>query len=135
MDMEYENKPAESIGDWYQLWKNNDEPSSEDKPAAPSNTVGELLIDAIKLREYANFISQFAGNIEQDINNDIRADIFPIIPPTPQAVVDAGVIPQAIQPLKMAVDRRETVVKYAEQLSTLVKAIDSILSRVKFKEQ
>lgn len=134
MDYEANVSPIQNIGDWYQLWKGGDEAAETDKPAAPSNTVGELLIDAIRLREYANFIAQFATSIEQDINNDIKADIFPIVPAAPMAVVDGGVVP-VIQPLKMAVEKRGTAVKYASELSTLVNAIDSILARVKFKEQ
>lgn len=132
MDMDYENKPVESIGDWYQLFRGDNVSVETEKPAAPSNVVGELLIDAIRLREYANFIGQFANSIEQDINSDIRADIFPMITPMPQTVIDA---PPAIQPLKMAADKREMAVKYASELSTLVNAIDGILARVKFKEQ
>ena len=134
MDMDYENKPVESIGDWYQLFRGDNTAGTEvEKPAAPSNTVGELLIDAIKLRKYANFISEFATSIEQDISADITADIASTdilgdmtapISPVP-----------TIQPLKLAANRREVVVKYAEELTALINTISGILSRVKFKEQ
>ena len=136
--MDYENAtPVENIGDWYQLFRgDNVAPTEEGKPAATPNVVGELLIDAIKLREYANFISQFANSIEQDIRTDIITDIVPMVIPPIGDISATPVTPvPVIQPLKLAADRRETVVKYAGELSTLVNAIDSILARVKFKEQ
>lgn len=135
--MDYENvTPIENIGTWYQLFKGDNVVSSEEwKPAATPNVVGELLIDAIKLREYANFITQFATSIEQDIRTDITLDITPAIaPPIGDAAAPISPIP-TIQPLKLAADRREMAVKYAGELSTLVNAIDGILARVKFKEQ
>lgn len=135
--MDYENvTPIENIGTWYQLFKgDNVAPSEEGKPTATPNVVGELLIDAIKLREYANFISQFANSIEQDIRTDITLDITPAIaPPIGDAAAPISPIP-VIQPLKLAADRREMAVKYAGELTTLVNAINGILARVKFKEQ
>lgn len=136
--MDYENAiPVDNIGDWYQLFRgDNIAPTEEGKPAATPNVVGELLIDAIKLKEYANFISQFANSIEQDIRTDITMDIAPVLVPAVPGDMAAPVAPiPVIQPLKLAADRREMVVKYAGELSTLVNAIDSILARVKFKEQ
>lgn len=135
--MDYENvTPVENIGAWYQLFKGDNVASAEEgKPAATSNVVGELLIDAIKLREYANFITQFATSIEQDIRTDIITDIVPVVaPPIGDMASPVSPIP-AIQPLKLAADRRELAVKYAGELTTLVNAIDGILARVKFKEQ
>ena len=135
--MDYENvTPIENIGAWYQLFKgDNVAPTEEGKPATTPNVVGELLIDAIKLREYANFITQFATSIEQDIRTDITLDIAPAIaPPIGDMAAPISPIP-AIQPLKLAADRREMVVKYAGELMTLVNAINGILARVKFKEQ
>lgn len=131
MDMEnYENKAVESLGDWYQLFK--DGGVTDEQKVSPTNVVGELLIDAIKLREYTNFISQFANSIEQDIRADVVADI---VQPVVQNAV-APVPPIAVaQPLRMAADNRELAVKYTAEISTLVNAIDGILSRVKFKEQ
>lgn len=130
--------PEENIGAWYQLFRGDNtvatEQGQEVKKVSP--VVGELLIDAIKLREYANFISQFATSIEQDINNDIREEIYPITPAPVSGTVAPGVpVPPVIEPLKLAAERREIVVKYAAELSTLVNAIDAILARVKFKEQ
>ena len=135
--MDYENvTPVENIGTWYQLFKGDNVVAAEEgKPAAASNVVGELLIDAIKLREYANFITQFATSIEQDIRTDIITDIVPVVaPPIGDMASPVSPVP-AIQPLKLAADRRGLAVKYAGELTTLVNAIDGILARVKFKEQ
>lgn len=132
--MDYESvAPVESIGDWYQLFKGDNTVVQPEQKTAAAGTLGELLIDAIKLREYANFIGQFAASIEADITNDIRTDIVPV----PDAAVEGMAVPTVapLQPLKLAADKRELIVKYASELSTLVNAIDGILARVKFKEQ
>ena len=130
--------PEENIGAWYQLFRGDNtvatEQGQEVKKVSPA--LGELLINAIKLRKYACLIGDFAASIEQDISSDIAADIAD----TPALTSSVGSVPPVtpvpvVQPLRFAVDRREMMVKYADELTKLVNAIDGVLARVKFKEQ
>lgn len=133
--MDYENAaPVQDIGAWYNLFNGNntvDEPK-EVKPAA-TNALGELLIYSAKVRAYAEFIIGAANSIESDIKRDIATDISPVVDPyATQAIPTSVVTPQ---PLAMAVANRDKLVEYSEKLAETVKAIDSILARVKIKEQ
>lgn len=134
--MDYENvTPNQSIGDWYNLFNGNNvaadgQQAQETKPAV-TNALGELLIYSAKARAYAEFISGAANMIEQDVKRDIQDDIMPITNVLPD-VVRPAVAPQ---PLAMAVANREKLVKCSESLAEVIKAIDSILARVKIKEQ
>lgn len=133
--MDYENvAPVQDIGAWYNLFNGNntaDEPK-EVKPAV-TNALGELLIYSAKARAYAEFIIGATSSIESDIKRDIATDISPVVDPyATQAIPTSVVTPQ---PLAMAVANRDKLVEYSEKLSETVKAIDSILARVKIKEQ
>ena len=133
--MDYENAaPVQDIGAWYNLFNGNnaaDEPK-EVKPAV-TNALGELLIYSAKARAYAEFIIGAANSIESDIKRDIATDISPVVDPyATQAIPTSVVTPQ---PLAMAVANRDKLVEYSEKLAETVKAIDSILARVKIKEQ
>lgn len=133
--MDYENAaPVQDIGAWYNLFNGNntaDEPK-EVKPAV-TNALGELLIYSAKARAYAEFIIGATNSIESDIKRDIVTDINSIVDPyAAQAIPTSVVTPQ---PLAMAVANRDKLVEYSEKLAETVKAIDSILARVKIKEQ
>lgn len=133
--MDYENAaPVQDIGAWYNLFNGNntaDEPK-EVKPVV-TNALGELLIYSAKARAYAEFIIGATNSIESDIKRDIATDISPVVDPyATQAIPTSVVTPQ---PLAMAVANRDKLVEYSEKLAETVKAIDSILARVKIKEQ
>ena len=130
--MDYENvAPVDNIGDWYQLFTGNTT-AEEPKEVKPSvtNALGELLIYAAQASAYAGFINNIANGINQDIREDIVRDITPTYPNMPPATIAAGV-----QPLAIAVANREKLVEYSENLAAVVKSIDSILARVKIKEE
>ena len=136
--MDYENvTPNQSIGDWYNLFNGNNvadgQQVQETKPAA-NNALGELLIYSAKARAYAEFITGAVNMIEQDVKRDIQDDIRPNLDPA----VTMGAIPTSAtmpKPLAMAVANREKLVECSEKLAEVVKAIDSILARVRIKEQ
>ena len=77
-------------------------------------------------------INNIVNGIDQDIKSDIMKDITPVFP-------NAGMTPPtlapATQPLAMAVANREKLVEYSEKLAAVIKSIDSILARVKIKEE
>ena len=127
--MDYENvAPVDNIGDWYQLFTGNTtaEQPQEVKPSV-TNALGELLIYAAQANAYASFINNIVNGIDQDIKSDIMKDITPVFPNTEMA--------SATQSLAMAVANREKLVEYSEKLAAVVKSIDSILARVKIKEE
>ena len=136
--MDYENvAPPQNIGDWYNLFSGNNvadgQQPQETKPA-PTNALGELLIYSAKARAYADFITGAVNMIEQDVKRDIQDDIRPIMDPA----VTMGAIPTSTtisQPLAMAVANRERLVECSEKLVEAIKVIDSILARVRIKEQ
>ena len=132
--MDYENAaPVQDIGAWYNLFSGNNT-AEEPKEVKPSttNALGELLIYAAQASAYANFINSAMNTIEQDIKSDIMRDTAPVLP-------NAGMAPptlaSATQPLAMAVANREKLVEYSEKLAAVIKSIDSILARVKIKEE
>ena len=133
--MDYENaSPVQDIGAWYNLFSGNNtgEEPKEIKPSI-TNALGELLIYSAKARAYAEFISGATNTIESDIKRDIVTDINPAYDPyATQAIPTSVVTPQ---PLAMAVANRDKLVEYSEKLAETVKAIDSILARVKIKEE
>lgn len=133
--MDYENAaPVQDIGAWYNLFSGNNtgEEPKEIKPSI-TNALGELLIYSAKARAYAEFISGATNTIESDIKRDIITDINPVVDPyATQAIPTSVVTPQ---PLAMAVANRDKLVEYSEKLAETVKAIDSILARVKIKEE
>ena len=139
--MDYENAaPVQDIGAWYNLFSGNNT-AEEPKEVKPSttNALGELLIYAAQASAYANFINGAMNTIEQDIKSDIMRDAAPA-PIVPVGGVGAAAptmvaaIP-TIQPLAMAVANREKLVEYSEKLAAVIKSIDSILARVKIKEE
>ena len=132
--MDYENAaPVQDIGAWYNLFSGNNtvEEPKEVKPST-TNALGELLIYAAQASAYTNFINNIVNGIDQDIKSDIMKDITPVFP-------NAGMTPPtlapATQPLAMAVANREKLVEYSEKLAAVIKSIDSILARVKIKEE
>ena len=136
--MDYENAaPVQDIGAWYNLFSGNNtaEEPKEIKPSV-TNALGELLIYAAQASAYANFINGAMNTIEQDIKSDIMRDATPVSPVLPAGVgaVPPVAIPE-IQPLAMAVANRGKLVEYSEKLAAVIKSIDSILARVKIKEE
>ena len=139
--MDYENvQPVQDIGAWYNLFSGNNT-AEEPKEVKPSttNALGELLIYAAQASAYANFINSAMNTIEQDIKSDIMRDAAPA-PVVPISGAGAAVPTMAttiptIQPLAMAVANREKLVEYSEKLAAVIKSIDSILARVKIKEE
>lgn len=131
--MDYENTPVQDIGAWYNLFSGNNvaEEPKEIKPSV-TNALGELLIYAAQASAYANFISTTMGTIEQDIKMDIMKDATPVSAITGPAVPTVAPV---IQPLAVAVANRKNLVEYSEKLAAVVKSIDSILARVKIKEE
>lgn len=130
--MDYENvTPVDNIGDWYQLFTGNTtaEQPQEVKPSV-TNALGELLIYAAQASAYTGFINNIVNGIDQDIRSDIVRDITPTLPNIPPATIAASV-----QPLAIAVANRGKLVEYSEKLAAVVKSIDSILARVKIKEE
>ena len=130
MYMDYENEPVENIGDWYTLFKGDNTAVEEPKETKPvvSNALSELIVYSTQAAAYANFISANVGSIKRDIEADIAADAVSE-PAPPEAM---GIAPQ---PLALAVANRHKLVEYSEKLAAVIKSIDSILARVKFKEQ
>ena len=131
--MDYENvTPVDNIGDWYQLFTGNTtaEQPQEVKPSV-TNALGELLIYAAQASAYAGFINNIVNGIDQDIRSDIVRDITPALPNMPPAATLAT----GVQPLAMAVANRGKLVEYSEKLAAVVKSVDSILARVKIKEE
>ena len=132
--MDYENvAPVQDIGAWYNLFSGNNaaEEPKEIKPSV-TNALGELLIYSAQASAYANFINTTMGMIEQDIKRDIMEDAAPVSAFTGPAA--PTMVPPA-QPLAVVVANRQKLVEYSEKLAAVVKSIDSILARVKIKEE
>lgn len=127
------------LGNWYQLFKNGEDPQPEAKPVEttkPSNALANLMLYAAQAAGYADFISSAMKTVDSDIKADITKDInipgcFGTTPCDGPAPTMAS---QTWQPLAMVAANRAKLVEYADKLSELIKAIDSILSRVKTKE-
>ena len=136
--MDYENvAPPQNIGDWYNLFSGNnvaDGQQPQETKSASTNALGELLIYSAKAKAYADFINGAVNMIEQDVKRDIQDDIRPVMDPavTMGAIPTSAVVPQ---PLAMAVANRAKLVECSEKLAEVIKAIDSILARVRIKEQ
>lgn len=136
--MDYENAvPVQDIGAWYQLnfGANTGEQQTQDVKPSVTNALGELLIYSVQAKTYAEFIISGATMIEQDIKRDIAMDIAPNTEPLAGTVAPPIGAPVIAQPLAMAVANREKLVEYSEKLAAVVKSIDSILARVKIKEE
>ena len=132
--MEYENAaPVQDIGAWYNLFSGNNaaEEPKEIKPSV-TNALGELLIYAAQATAYAEFINATMSTIERDIKVDIARDTVPI---SAFSEPNAPPMPPVVQPLATAVANRKSLVEYSEKLAAVVKSIDSILARVKIKEE
>lgn len=127
------------LGNWYQLFKNSEDPQPEVKPAEttkPSSALANLMLYAAQAAAYADFISSAMKTVDSDIKADITKDIaipafFGTTPVMPDPASPAS---SAWQPLAIVAANREKLVEYSDKLTELVKAIDSILSRVKVKE-
>lgn len=133
--MEYNNTPNENIGDWYQLFKSDGQESQQSDTQKPSTSLAELLLYSMQAKAYADFIAGGMNSIEMDIKSDIVKDAMPVQsldPLASQAI--AGQMPPQLQPLEGIVKNRQKIVENAEKLLETVRAIDSILSRVKLKE-
>ena len=132
----YENKPVvDNITDWYQLFKgDNTDVQHQDTKKAPT-ALAELLLYSMQAKAYADFISGGMNSIEVDIKSDIVKDTIPSQSLDPLAgQVVAGQAPVQLQPLEGVVKNRQKIVENAEKLLETIRAIDSILSRVKLKE-
>ena len=137
--MEYENAaPVQDIGAWYSLFRGDEteDKAQEIKPSV-TNALGELMIYATQAVAYANFIASNMSSIKNDIETDIVTDIAAA--PAVNVAITNGVpvapIVPVVQPLSMAVANRQKIVECSEKLAAVVKSIDSILARVKIKEQ
>lgn len=132
--MDYENaSPVQDIGAWYNLFSGNNtvEEPKEIKPSV-TNALGELLIYSAQASAYANFINVTMGMIEQDIKRDIMEDAAPV---SAFAGPNAPAMTPPVQPLATVVANRQKLVEYSEKLAAVIKSIDSILARVKIKEE
>lgn len=133
--MDYENAvPVQDIGAWYQLnfGSNTDGQQPQEIKPSVTNALGELLVYSAQVKAYAEFIMSAANAIEQDIKRDIAMDIKPILDPI---VIGGAPMPPVPQPLAAVVANRDKFVEYSEKLAAVVKSIDSILARVKIKEE
>ena len=129
--------PTQDLRSWYREMKglSTDDiqtQQNEVKVAKPSQSISDLMIYAIQLRCYANFLVAVANSIEGDIKLDIEKDNTII----PASVVDSveisgQPITEMPKPLDFAIKNRDAINTAASNVSELSKAIDSILSRVK----
>lgn len=135
--IDYTNKSAEdNITNWYQLFKGDNTDAQRDQDTKKTPTaLAELLLYSMQAKAYADFISGGMNSIEMDIKSDIVKDTMPVqsLDPLASQVVAGQMSPQ-LQPLEGIVKNRQKVVENAEKLLEVIRAIDSILSRVKFKE-
>ena len=132
--MDYENAAIQDIGAWYNLFRNDSVGTQQTQDVKPSvtNALGELLIYSTQAIAYTNFINGTVSSIEQDIKGDIMYDIG--FPNTARQETTAAPVVKP-QPLAMAVENRQKLVEYSEKLAAVIKSIDSILARVKIKEE
>jgi len=137
--MDYNSAPNENIGDWYQLFitDNSQQVEPKEQVVAAKNALGELMIYAIQAKACSELITGIMNSIDLDIRNDILNDERGDTVSSAVAngyPVEQGPAVIAPKPLSMAITNRDKMVKAAEKLNALVKSVDSILSRVKIKE-